>query len=148
MSETEHNDYPVRTVTLNLCEPCINGVGEECHTPACDLYLHAVDIPILAARDDVQATRAVIDLPEPDRREDECGVNAGYWHMRHPGPLGENTDIMSYEIDGEPVVYTGPGPEFAYTVAAMRERCLAGLAACADAERLATEQRVGGDLRV
>lgn len=82
-----------------------------------------------------------VALPDPDRREDECGVTAGYWHLTHPGSGSQCTDVMSYAIDGEPWVYTGPGPDFAYTVAAMRERCLAGLAACEDAERLAAEQR-------
>lgn len=141
MSDAESDDYPVRRVTLDLCDACIDGIGEECHTPGCDLYLHSVDIPILAAKDDIQSLRSGEDLPEPNRREDECGVNAAYWHMKHPGPLSQVTDIMSYAIDGKPVVYTGPGPEFEYTVDAMRERCLAGLAACNDAELLAAEQR-------
>lgn len=141
---SDNDDPPVRKVRLNLCEACIDGVGSECHTPGCDLFLHSVDIPILAAKPDMQALRVGEDLPEPDRREDECGVTAAYWHMRHPGPMGENTDTMSYAIDGEPVVYTGPGPEFQWSVAAMRERCLAGLAACDDAERLAAEQMSGG----
>jgi hypothetical protein len=83
------------------------------------------------------ADRAIVALPKPNRRQDECGVDAGFWHIGNPGPRSEATDIMSYEIDGQPWVYTGPGPDYAYTVAAMRERCLAGLAACDDAERLA-----------
>lgn len=141
---SDSNDYPVHRVRLDLCEPCIDGVGEECHTPGCDLYLHSVDIPILMAKPDMQELRAGECLPEPDRREDECGVMAAFWHMKHGGPLGENTDVMSYAIDGDPVVYTGPGPEYAYSVEAMRERCLAGLAACDDAERLASEQQAGG----
>jgi hypothetical protein len=52
-------DYPVHTVTLRICEPCIDGVGEECHTPGCDLWLHAVDIPILRAREQIYATHEV-----------------------------------------------------------------------------------------
>lgn len=42
---------PLHTVTLTLCELCINGVGGECHSPGCDLWIHrAPDIPILAAQ--------------------------------------------------------------------------------------------------
>lgn len=89
--------------------------------------------------------RAVVQLPDPNRRHDECGVDAGFWHLKEPGPGQQVTDVMSYEIDGEPYVYTGPGPDYAYTVAAMRERCLAGLAACADAERLASVSRKDSD---
>lgn len=29
-----------------LCEACIDGEGEECHTPGCALWLHSVDLPI------------------------------------------------------------------------------------------------------
>lgn len=62
MSETTDsaNDYPLHEVALTLCEPCINGVGEECHTPGCDLFLHAVDIPILAAQ---------AQIPRPEQSE-------------------------------------------------------------------------------
>lgn len=117
---TEHNDAP--SVAVQLAELVLAGGLAGC---------------------------AVVDLPQADRREDECGVMAAFWHLKHPGPGSEVTDVMSYAIDGDPVVYTGPGPEFMYSVEAMRERCLAGLAACDDAERLAAAQSsgVGGDTR-
>jgi hypothetical protein len=51
MTETnETGEIQLRRVTLNLCEPCINGEGGECHTPGCALWMHsAPDIPILDA---------------------------------------------------------------------------------------------------
>lgn len=46
---------PLHTVTLTLCEPCINGAGGECHSPGCDLWIHqAPDIPILAAQEQLK----------------------------------------------------------------------------------------------
>lgn len=51
----DDDDYPLHKVTLNLCVACIDGVGDECHTPGCDLWLHSVDIPILAAREQIAA---------------------------------------------------------------------------------------------
>jgi hypothetical protein len=78
-------------------------------------------------------------LPKPDRREDECGVDGGYWDLKHA--TGVRGDwVQSYAIDGVPVVYDSPGPDGMYSVEEMRERCFAGLAACEDAERLAAEQ--------
>ncbi len=37
----------VKRYAISLCQACIDGVGEECHTPGCALYLHSVDIPIM-----------------------------------------------------------------------------------------------------
>lgn len=31
---------PVRLVQLYLCDPCLDGEGEECHTPGCSLWMH------------------------------------------------------------------------------------------------------------
>ena len=36
----------VKVYKIFLCDDCIEGAGEECHTPGCTLYLHSVDIPI------------------------------------------------------------------------------------------------------
>ncbi|MGB3443966.1 MAG: hypothetical protein WBA97_34960 [Actinophytocola sp.] len=60
-SQVQDNEFPVHKITLNLCEPCINGVGEECHTPGCDLWLHAVDMPILAAQEQVQDEPSAVE---------------------------------------------------------------------------------------
>lgn len=49
----EHEAAPVTTlhrVTLDICEACIDGVGDECHTAGCALFLHSVDIPITVAQ--------------------------------------------------------------------------------------------------
>lgn len=36
----------LKRITITICEPCLNGEGEECHSPGCALYLHRVDLPI------------------------------------------------------------------------------------------------------
>lgn len=33
-------------VTLLICEGCLDGVGQECHTAGCAYFLHAVDLPL------------------------------------------------------------------------------------------------------
>ena len=34
------------TIQITICEACLDGIGEECHTPGCALFLHRVDLPI------------------------------------------------------------------------------------------------------
>lgn len=37
-------------VTLDICEPCIEGAGEECHTPGCAFWMmRAPETPFYAA---------------------------------------------------------------------------------------------------
>ncbi len=36
----------IKRIQIDICEPCLNGEGEECHTPECALFLHRVDLPI------------------------------------------------------------------------------------------------------
>lgn len=36
----------VKYIAIRICEACLNGEGEECHTPGCALFLHKVDLPI------------------------------------------------------------------------------------------------------
>lgn len=36
----------LRTIKITICQACLDGVGEECHTPGCALWLHRVDLPI------------------------------------------------------------------------------------------------------
>lgn len=44
---SEQKEYPaLRHVACRICEACIKGEGEECHTPGCILWLHAVELPI------------------------------------------------------------------------------------------------------
>jgi len=33
-------------IKIWVCSPCIDGEGQECHTPGCALFLHRVDLPI------------------------------------------------------------------------------------------------------
>lgn len=30
----------LKRVVITLCEECLKGVGDECHTPGCALFLH------------------------------------------------------------------------------------------------------------
>lgn len=35
----------VNQYLINLCDACVDGLGQECHTPGCAMFLHSVDIP-------------------------------------------------------------------------------------------------------
>ena len=36
----------IKRIVINICEACLDGEGQECHTPGCALFLHKVDLPI------------------------------------------------------------------------------------------------------
>lgn len=36
----------IKKIAIDICEACLNGDGQECHTPECALFLHTVDLPI------------------------------------------------------------------------------------------------------
>ena len=36
----------IKRIIIDICEACLDGIGEECHTPECALFLHSVDLPI------------------------------------------------------------------------------------------------------
>ena len=36
----------IKYIAIRICEACLNGEGEECHTPGCALFLHSVDLSI------------------------------------------------------------------------------------------------------
>lgn len=44
---TNSEEPRVAAYIIRLCDPCIAGEGDMCHTPACALIRHAVDIPIM-----------------------------------------------------------------------------------------------------
>jgi len=35
----------LHTIRIRICEARLNGEGQECHTPGCAMWLHAVDLP-------------------------------------------------------------------------------------------------------
>jgi hypothetical protein len=38
-------EIPVQIVQLWMCDPCLDGVGDECHTPGCSLWMHNAPRP-------------------------------------------------------------------------------------------------------
>lgn len=36
----------LKLVQMWICQGCLDGDGDECHTPGCAMYLHSVDLPI------------------------------------------------------------------------------------------------------
>jgi len=38
----------IKVIRIAICEACLAGEGEECHTPGCALFLHSVDLPIFS----------------------------------------------------------------------------------------------------
>ena len=45
MAEPMATDMKLRTIVITLCQACLDGEGEECHTPGCAMFLHRVDLP-------------------------------------------------------------------------------------------------------
>jgi hypothetical protein len=44
---THDPEIPVRLVQLWLCDPCLDGMGGQCHTPGCALWINrAPDLPL------------------------------------------------------------------------------------------------------
>jgi len=49
---TKSEDTPQETepqthlIQIRVCQPCLDGIGSECHTAGCALWLHKVDLPI------------------------------------------------------------------------------------------------------
>jgi len=62
------SEIPVRLVQLWLCDPCIDGNGQECHTPGCSLWLNRP--PSRAIRDGVGVT-ILAAAPEPHASPDD-----------------------------------------------------------------------------
>lgn len=55
----------LKTIQITICEPCLAGIGEECHTPGCALFLHRVDLPIHPDLYEVVAEFPVADRMPP-----------------------------------------------------------------------------------
>ena len=39
-------DIDVLLIRIRICTACLAGIGQECHTPGCALFLHTVDLPV------------------------------------------------------------------------------------------------------
>lgn len=93
---THDPEIPVRLVRLQLCDLCIDGQGEQCHTPGCALWLNRPpDHPIreslsVVAADAVpasQAARSLAGIRSPvtgligmwDGMRKVCTLSDGEW---------------------------------------------------------------------
>ena len=36
----------LKMIEIQICEACLEGKGQECHTPGCALFLHKVDLSV------------------------------------------------------------------------------------------------------
>lgn len=36
----------LKRIEITICSACLDGIGKECHTPGCALFLHSVSLPI------------------------------------------------------------------------------------------------------
>ena len=59
-------DITVKEYVISLCQACIDGIGEECHTPGCALWLHHVDLGI--HREQLTEVEPVWEGPEGNER--------------------------------------------------------------------------------
>lgn len=46
MSDAAANPLRLKLIAIRICSACLDGVGQECHTPGCALFLHRVDLPV------------------------------------------------------------------------------------------------------
>ena len=46
----------LKLIKIWICEACLRGEGEECHTPGCAFFLHPVGDPIAAELYEVVST--------------------------------------------------------------------------------------------
>jgi hypothetical protein len=64
VSELDQEEFgTVHVVQLQLCDPCIDGEGDECHTPGCSLWLNRS--PDIGLRDNPSVTIATPAEPKP-----------------------------------------------------------------------------------
>ena len=45
ITSAEKPKIAVHLVAIQICQPCLDGEGQECHTPGCSMFLHRVDLP-------------------------------------------------------------------------------------------------------
>jgi len=56
----------LKLIKIQICEACLDGIGDECHTPGCALWLHSVDLPIHKEFYEVLETFDEDTQPRPD----------------------------------------------------------------------------------
>jgi len=56
----------IKVVTMHICEACLDGVGQECHTPGCAMWLHTVDLPFPPGSYEVQREYEDTPAAPPD----------------------------------------------------------------------------------
>lgn len=77
----------VKTIEITICDLCLGGVGSECHTPECALFLHRVDLPIHPElyREVIDSWQPIESAPKDGTRvlfydpHSSVGVHAGCW---------------------------------------------------------------------
>jgi hypothetical protein len=53
----------LKLVKMWVCQACLDGDGEMCHTPGCALIRHMVDLPILPELYEVEAENETLETP-------------------------------------------------------------------------------------
>lgn len=117
---THDPEIPVHLVQLHLCDPCIDGEGEQCHTPGCSLFLNRPpDIglrgnPSVTITAETPATagtvtgtpRAFLDLRCGHEHHRDRGV------YRMVGKCGNCTsEVLGLHTVGHEAMYGISGPE-------------------------------------
>jgi hypothetical protein len=87
---------PVHVVQLQLCDPCIDGEGDECHTPGCSLWLNRP--PDIGLRDNPSVTIAAPAEPQP-APELQAGEVMYLYHWRFD--LGEEFGLYRHAADAD-----------------------------------------------
>jgi len=79
--KNKKEEMKIKKIEIWICEACLEGQGEECHTPGCALFLHAVDFPIGKGLYTVIAEYE--ELRQPEDSADIC-ENCGFPKNTHP----------------------------------------------------------------
>jgi len=80
--------YSVNRVEFDLCDACLDAIGDECHTPGCILFLSRA--PDLAIRDKIVLRGGFIRpwVAEPKKKEETMGDERT---SKKPAAATENT---------------------------------------------------------
>jgi hypothetical protein len=125
-------EIPVHLVQLWLCDLCLDGEGDECHTPGCSLWIHDVPKPALRGSQGVTILGPALEpfmTPEQLAAQDarpapelaECGcpeTDGKIYHQR-----GTCTDPVAAKLDwyaDAGRIAAAPAPELAAAMAVLR----------------------------
>lgn len=84
----DSTDVSLKRIQLFACQACLDGVGEECHTPGCAFYLHRVDLPI---------TPELYTIVTDEAVKEACHLCRGAGHVTYRDGIAYETHDVEKE---------------------------------------------------